>query len=177
MHAIQHFLTITNHKWIVLKLCFRAGLYWQGLVHDLSKYSWTEFRVGMKYYRGDSSPNNGERMEKGYSLSWLHHKGRNKHHSEYWIDYDYQRRGVLVGMKMPTKYVVEMFFDRIAACKNYQKENYTQKSPWIYYERGKPYTVMHPESMALLERLLLALAQDGEEEAIALAKKVLKKGI
>ena len=88
MKAWEHFKTITRHKIYVMKGCFRVGLYRQGLLHDLSKYSPTEFLVGCKYYQGGSrSPNNGEREATGVSLAWLHHKGRNKHHFEYWIDY------------------------------------------------------------------------------------------
>ena len=87
MKAWQHFKTITTHKMWVMRYCFKIGLYWQGLTHDLSKYSPTEFLVGMKYYQGDRSPNNAEREDTGMSKSWMHHKGRNKHHFEYWIDY------------------------------------------------------------------------------------------
>ena len=80
-----------------MKLCFRIGLYKQGLLHDMSKYAWCEFSTGMKYYQGDKSPNSVERREKGYSLAWLHHKGRNKHHWEFWVltlhvqDYNQQK--------------------------------------------------------------------------------------
>ena len=87
MHFIGHFKTITRHKILVAKGCFKLGLYYQGIMHDMSKYSPTEFLVGVKYYQGTASPNNAEREEKGYSGAWLHHKGRNKHHLEYWIDY------------------------------------------------------------------------------------------
>ena len=96
-------------------------------MHDLSKYSWTEFRIGCRYYQGTRSLNNAEREEKGYSSAWLHHKGRNKHHYEYWIDYNVnaERDGrILTGMKMPVRYVVEMFLDRIAASKVYIGEAY-----------------------------------------------------
>ena len=104
MHFIGHFKTITRHKILVAKGCFKLGLYYQGIMHDMSKYSPTEFLVGVKYYQGTASPNNAERMEKGISMSWLHHKGRNKHHFEYWIDYsiDKEHPG-LVGMKIPKK--------------------------------------------------------------------------
>ena len=95
MKAFAHFCTITKHKKLVLKECFRVGLYKQGLLHDMSKYSWTEFRVGCRYYQGTRSPNNAEREEKGYSSAWLHHKGRNKHHYEYWIDYSLDTRELL----------------------------------------------------------------------------------
>ena len=79
----RHLKTINRHKRMVMHNCFKCGLYWQGLVHDLSKYSWTEFSVGAKYYQGTRSPNDAERESKGYSSAWLHHKGRNKHHLEY----------------------------------------------------------------------------------------------
>ena len=103
MKAFAHFCTITKHKKLVLKECFRVGLYKQGLLHDMSKYSWTEFRVGCRYYQGTRSPNNAEREEKGYSSAWLHHKGRNKHHYEYWIDYSLEGPNLLAGMKMPVR--------------------------------------------------------------------------
>ena len=82
-----HLRTITKHRHMVIKHCKKAGILWQGLRHDLSKYSPTEFIPGVKYYTGTKSPNEGERIDKGYSVAWLHHKGRNKHHFEYWMDY------------------------------------------------------------------------------------------
>lgn len=80
--AWHHFKTITMHRILVMQGCFKMGLYWQGLTHDLSKYSPTEFKTGVQYYQGDKSPNAAEREAKGYSESWLHHKGRNRHHYE-----------------------------------------------------------------------------------------------
>ena len=82
----NHFSTITRHRNLVRKHCFQIGLYWQGLTHDLSKYSPEEFWTGVRYYQGNRSPNAAERETVGYSRAWLHHKGRNKHHYEYWID-------------------------------------------------------------------------------------------
>jgi len=170
-----------------MKSCFKVGLYWQGIAHDLSKYSPTEFGVGCKYYQGDRSPNNAEREANGCSLAWLHHKGRNKHHMEYWIDYGltgiknqqssgHGRDDAMVGMKMPIRYVVEMFFDRVAASKNYQKEKYTDKSSLEYYEHGKQFHIMHPDTTKLLEILLHMLAQKGEEETFRFIKDELLKG-
>ena len=107
MRPFAHFKTITKHRFLVMKYCFRCGLYWQGLIHDLSKYSPVEFWIGAKYYQGDHSPNDEERRDKGYSSAWLHHKGRNKHHLEYWIDYGRVGDEVqMMGMPMPEKYVV-----------------------------------------------------------------------
>jgi hypothetical protein len=130
MHPIKHFLTITYHKFLVMQGCFGVGLYKQGLLHDLSKYSFSEFMVGAKYYQGDQSPNNMERRDRGYSSAWLHHKGRNKHHYEYWVDYSTKAvRGEVVPVEMPVKYVVEMMMDRIAASKVYNGKKYQDSFP------------------------------------------------
>ncbi|MCI7181774.1 MAG: DUF5662 family protein [Schaedlerella sp.] len=176
MKAIQHFRTITRHKILVMKECFRVGLYRQGLLHDLSKYSWTEFRVGCKYFQGTRSPNNAEREDTGVSRAWLHHKGRNKHHYEYWIDYSPEGGKGLIGMKMPEKYVVEMFLDRIAASKIYKGDAYTDSTPLEYFLKGgTDEYVMHEETKALLWKLLAMLAKEGEEKTYRyIRKKVLK---
>ncbi len=163
---LKHLKTINNHKWMVMKYCFKVGLYKQGLLHDLSKYSWAEFSVGVKYYQGNRSPNDAEREAKGYTSAWLHHKGRNKHHLEYWLDYSMEHKGQIAGCPMPTKYVVEMFCDRIAASRNYNKDNYTDRLPLDYFVNGKArkYNLLHPETDELLFRLLSMLAEKGEEE-------------
>lgn len=174
MKAWKHFSTITHHKILVMKYCFRVGLYRQGLLHDLSKYSPAEFLVGCKYYQGTRSPNNAEREERGYSSSWLHHKGRNKHHYEYWIDYGMED-SAMTGMKMPKKYVVEMFMDRIAASKIYLQEKYTDASPLAYYENGIAGEWMHKDTKKLLEKLLRMLASQGEPRTFAYIKQDLLK--
>ncbi len=162
MKAWQHLKTIQNHKRLVREGCFKVGLYRQGIMHDWSKYTPTEFLVGCEYYQGTKSPNSAERQERGYSSSWLHHKGRNKHHLEYWIDYSGEN-GYMTGMRMPVNYVVEMFIDRISAAKNYQKELYTDKSPLAYYEKGKDRYILHDDTRKLLEKLLRMLADKGED--------------
>lgn len=176
MKAWQHFCTITYHKFWVAQGCFKVGLYKQGILHDLSKYSFTEFRVGAKYFQGTRSPNNAEREDIGYSTAWLHHKGRNKHHFEYWIDYAADGEGNLAGMKMPDKYIIEMFMDRIAASKVYMKEKYTDRSPLEYYNWGKGRVILHEHTRKLLEQCLEMLAEQGEEKTFSYIKReVLKK--
>ena len=182
MKIWKHFCTINHHKMLVMKGCFKVGLYKQGLLHDLSKYSPTEFLVGCKYYQGNRSPNNAEREAIGYSSAWLHHKGRNKHHMEYWIDYGIPGKGEehkgLCGMKMPVRYVVEMYIDRVSASKNYQKDRYTNDSALKYYENGKQYHVLHDDTRALLELLLTMLSVKGEEETNRFIKyEILKNKI
>ena len=174
-NAWHHFLTITHHKLLVMRYCFQVGLYKQGLLHDLSKYSPTEFITGIRYYQGFKSPNSAERDALGYSAAWLHHKGRNKHHFEYWIDIRGKGDGTLVGMPMPTRYVVEMFCDRIAACKVYMKEKYTDASPLEYYERNIPYVTIHPDSAEFLVRMLKLLAEKGEKETFRIVRETIVK--
>lgn len=171
-----HLHTINHHKKLVMIHCFKCGLYKQALLHDISKYHPIEFFSGVKYYQGYRSPNTAEKMEKGYSPAWLHHKGRNRHHFEYWIDYGPAPNFELIGNPMPTKYVVEMFCDRVAACKNYMKDDYNDASALEYYNKGKGHYLMHESTMKLLEELLEMLAQKGEKETFNYIKKqVLKK--
>jgi hypothetical protein len=130
-----------------------VGLYRQGLLHDLSKYSPTEFWVGARYFQGNRSPNNAEREDIGYSNSWLHHKGRNRHHFEYWVDYNLRGKegeSPLVPVKMPGRYVVEMFMDRIAASKIYMGDAYTDAAPLKYFDAGSavPHITGEPERHA-----------------------------
>ncbi len=174
-----HWQTINRHKKEVMKLCFKAGLYKQGLLHDLSKYSPDEFIPGVKYYQGYRSPNNAQREMEGASTAWLHHKGRNKHHFEYWVDYPCKGlndgRGKMVGMQMPKRYVVEMFCDRVAAGKIYNGDAYTDKHPLEYFEKGKDHYLMNPKTQRLLHHLLKMLAQKGEEETFSYIRKNILK--
>ncbi len=168
MKFFQHFYTITKHKIYVAKLCFRIGLYKQGLLHDLSKYMPSEFLTGVRYYQGIKSPNSAERDEKGYSSAWLHHKGRNKHHWEYWVDFT--RHG-LKPAPMPTKYILEMFCDRVAASMVYQGKKYQDTFPLAYYESGKHSYILHPQTRALLEELIHYLHDHGLDQTIIYIKE------
>lgn len=169
MKAWQHFKTITKHRWLVREGCFRVGLYWQGLTHDLSKYSPTEFRSGARYYQGTRSPNAAEREDKGYSEAWIHHKGRNRHHYEYWTDMNRETRNY-EAVEMPRKYLVEMVMDRRAACMTYQGKSYTDASALAYLERSREKDLMHPETLRQLRYLLTMLANEGEKPTFAYLK-------
>lgn len=175
--AWQHFKTVSHHRKLVRQGCFAVGLYWQGLTHDLSKYSPTEFRVGATYYQGTRSPNNAEREAIGYSTAWIHHKGRNRHHYEYWIDYSLRSDapGHMAPAPMPRRYIAEMIMDRIAACKTYEGADYTSESPLNYYKKGKDPAPMHEETRAFLEKFLSMLAERGEEETFRYIRTVFLK--
>lgn len=173
-NPIGHFKTITKHRHTVIKHCAKAGILGRGLLHDLSKYMPAEFIGGAKYYTGTRSPNDLQRQENGYSAAWMHHKGRNKHHFEYWYDYNpatHQNEPV----KMPLKFVIEMFCDRVAASKVYKGSDYTDSSPLEYYRWRKDYMSIHPETAALLEKLTVMLSEEGEDKTFSYIKNELRK--
>ena len=165
MKLIGHLKTITKHRHMVMRLCFRVGIGAQGLKHDLSKYSPTELKTGAKYYVGTRSPNSIEREEKGYSEAWLHHKGRNKHHFEYWYDYSAKEKKY-VPVPMPERYLLESFCDRIAASKVYKGKAYTDSAPLEYFVTKNDGALMHPDSAKTLLRWLTLLAEKGEKTAL-----------
>lgn len=177
MHPWLHFKKITKHKLLVMKYCFRVGLYKQGLLHDLSKYSPTEFLVGCKYYQGTRSPNNAEREDIGVSTSWLHHKGRNKHHFEHWVDYSLDGEHTIMGAQMPRKYVAEMVMDRISASRNYLGDAYTDGQPLEYFLKSKERLwFIHPQTQKELEALLRILNDHGEKKLLHYIKYRYLKG-
>lgn len=162
MKWFEHLKTVNEHRRLVREGCFRLGLIKQGLLHDLSKYSPSEFIVGARYYQGYRSPNNAEREARGYSAAWLHHKGRNKHHYEYWIDYSATEGKGMVPARMPDRYLAEMYVDRVAASKIYNGENYRDDMPLKYFLKGKPKILMEKHTKFTLELLLRMLAEEGE---------------
>lgn len=155
-----HLKTVNAHRKEVKKLMYRCGLHKQGRRHDLSKYSIIEFVNGVRYFTGTKSPHVGERADKGYSEAWLHHKARNKHHPEYWIDII---GGLPTPVEIPFKYIIEMFCDRVAASKTYLKEKYSDRSPLEYYEMHKNENAMHPKTREKIEFYLKHLAEKGED--------------
>lgn len=156
-----HLLTITRHRHKVIAHCARAGILWQGLRHDLSKYSLTEFREGVRFFDGTHSPTEDERKTYGYSLAWMHHKGRNRHHWEYWTDYNMEEHRY-TAVPMPRCFMAEMICDRLAASKIYKGKAYTDASPLEYLQHGKMHDSMHRETYETLLRFLTQLRDEGE---------------
>ncbi|MDD6467812.1 MAG: DUF5662 family protein [Erysipelotrichaceae bacterium] len=160
---VGHFLTITKHKIKVTQLCFQMGLYKQGILHDLSKYSPVEFCAGVRYWQGDRSPIDKEKEILGYSYGWLHHKGHNMHHWEYWMD---RSREGIIFHEAPKHVVKEMICDRVAACMIYQKDRYTDKSALIYFEHSNDKELMNQKTAALIRKYLTWIAEDGLKKGI-----------
>lgn len=172
----KHLHTVNKHRRLVRKHCFMVGLYWQGLTHDLSKYSWTEFSAGVKYWQGVRSPNVTQRRTIGYSTAWMHHKGRNKHHYEYWTDYSEVTENHLEPMQMPKKYFVEMVMDRIAACKVYKGKDYNDGSSLDYLLARDKREYMNAQTYDDLFYVLTMLKEEGEEKTFKYLKEVYLTG-
>ena len=175
VRAVRHFRTITKHRHTVIYYCARAGILWQGLRHDLSKYTPTEFFAGVKYYQGYRSPNEAEREDIGYSSAWMHHKGRNRHHFEYWTDYDPAVRGKIRTIEMPYRYVVEMLCDRLAASRIYNGKNYSPDAPLNYFLPAKPHRMIHPATSDCIEGLLRMVAEKGEDEVLEYVRQKVRE--
>ena len=146
----------------------------QGLLHDLSKYSFSEFWPSVRYFQGDRSPIGAEKRDKGYSEAWLHHKGRNKHHWEYWTDRLSESEEYTV-LEMPFRYMLESVIDRISASKVYNKDKYTDSEPVRFFLNSKEIKVMHPNTVEQITYLLQYLADHGEEKALAYYKSLYKQ--
>lgn len=153
-----HFKTICIHKFWVAYYCFKFGLYWQGIIHDLSKFSLTEFKESIKYYTGTSSPIDACKKDKGYSEAWLHHKGRNKHHYEYWQDnFD----SGTTHLEIPFKYCLEMICDFLAAGRTYDKNNFLYQNEYTWWENVKDSKkAMTDKTKIIIEYALNHLAID-----------------
>lgn len=174
-NARGHFCVVMRHKWEVLKGCFKVGLYWQGITHDLSKFSPTEFGMGIRYFQGTRSPNARERELYDYSNAWMHHKGRNKHHFEYWTDVSADKKKCLEGKKMPPRYLAEMVMDRIAASKVYKGKKYTDRTALEYMINENAQESMHPETYKELKKILTLLADHGEAVTFRYIRRMLEK--
>jgi len=169
-----HLKTVSNHRRMVMLHCFRAGIFMRGLMHDLSKYSPTEFIPGVLYFQGNRSPNEREREVSGASRAWMHHKGRNKHHFEYWTDYSPETKQ-LEPVRMPDIFIYEMFCDRVAASKIYNKENYNESMPLEYFLRAKHRRIIEKHTAQKLEFLLRMLEEKGEDYTFRYIRRCLKK--
>lgn len=176
MHPLKHLKRVFEHRKIVRRYCFRLGLYHQGLTHDLSKYSPAEFLSGAVYYSDSHSPAAAERRDKGVAKAWLHHKGRNRHHPEYWVDYMVDEEGkVEFGPnRMPRRYVAEMFCDYIAASRIYLGDKYTDRAPYERFMKEKGHKMIHHENSSEFEKMLTVLMNEGEEAAFRYVRSWLR---
>lgn len=161
-NIVGHFMVITRHKWVVFKLCCKVGQPWRGLVHDLSKYSPTEFWEGVKYFNGKHSPITDAKKDKGYSQAWLHHKGRNKHHTDYWVDLSAPDKTPII----PYQYVAEMLCDKLAAGLIYKGKEWTKEYELDYWLNERDKTLVNDQVEALITEFLTQVSKEGIDKVL-----------
>lgn len=160
-NAIKHFHKINKHRYYVCKNCFKAKQYKRGLLHDLSKYSPIEFFESVKYYDGKISPIEKCKAENGWSKAWLHHRGRNKHHWEYWIDNI--NNGYPEAILMPYEYIVEMLCDYIGAGQAYQGKDWTPQKEYEWWNKKRKQVLLHPLTEYFISRVLFQMIIDTDK--------------
>lgn len=165
----NHFKTIIKHKYYVFIYCVKCGIPWRGITHDLSKFSIKEFLPSARHFRGDKSPIDAEKIDKGYSIAWQHHKGHNTHHYHYWLDLD---NGKTFAIKMPYKDVVELICDWVGAGRAYSPKNWSISEPYDYFIKTKNRMVLHPDTYSFIEKVLTRI-KDPDDKTIC--KDIRKK--
>ena len=158
----KHLHLINKHKWIVFKLTTKVGIPIRGLLHDLSKYSPTEFWESVKYFQGNTSPTNEAIKQKGYSKAVEHHVKRNKHHPEYW----YNSKSEIKYPIIPYKYVAEMICDNLAANMVYNGKAWNQTTQKEYWEKNKDRKLLNPKIKALLTEVFSQVAENGIDKTL-----------
>ena len=167
-NILRHGALVLRHKWGVFKNCAKCGMPFRGIVHDLSKFSPTEFFESAKYFQGNRSPIGACRRATGMSRAWLHHKGRTRHHIEYWQDFECAEHPM-----MPYKYAVECVCDKLAATKTYAGKDYDKALPLRHWERYGSRVIGNPRTLAFVEAVFIDVAEHGEK--FVLSKKYMKK--
>lgn len=164
-NILRHIKLVLKHKWLVFKFACKIGIPWRGFMHDWSKFSPTEFGESINYYMGTHSPVTEARRQNGYSKAWVHHVGKNKHHYQYWVDWNSNGPMPVV---MPYKYVAEMICDKLSAGIVYSGRNYNDSEPIKYYEKERKTAVIHES----VDKVLLEVFTQIENKGI---KKTLKR--
>lgn len=148
INAYKHCRKIMTHRKWVRYYCFKCGLYWRGITHDLSKYSPIEFLESVKYYQGTSSPIKACKAANGYSRAWLHHKGRNTHHYQYWMD-NFDKGGECLMMPYPA--FAEMVCDYLGAAHAYNGSEFNISSEYDWWQNERQVCAMNPKNKAMLD--------------------------
>lgn len=158
MAFVKHLKKVLLHKFWVGYFCFKFGLYKQGILHDMSKFSPTEFWESVKYYDGTRSPIDKCKEINGYSMAWFHHRGRNKHHWEYWVD-NFEKG--MTATEIPRKYVLEMFCDWLGAGIAYSGglNNFSIDSELEWWYNKRKVAVLHKNTLGQLDRMFENLAK------------------
>lgn len=154
MKHLKYLFYVIRHKWFVFIECCKLGIPWRGIVHDLSKFSFTEWFPYVETFYGDKpSPRDAtgaydpSQVSQDFDYAWLHHQHSNPHHWQYWLlrgDCDAQK-----ALPIPEVYLKEMMADWRGAGRAQGKPD---TAGWYLHNKDK--MVMHPESRKWIEHCL-----------------------
>lgn len=146
MKSYNYLKYLTKHKYYVFCKCFKYGLIWRGIKHDLSKFSLLEWRQFCDiFYRKNL---NGEAFEKTKEDDYIYklHQKRNDHHWQWWITFDNK------ALEMKREAVIEMLCDWFGASKNKDNDGWEQVKTW--YKKNKNEIILHNKTRCFVERFL-----------------------
>lgn len=151
-----HLGTVAKHKFWVWYYMHKCRHGWRGLWHDMSKFSPVEFFESVKYYSGTRSPIDVCKEENGISMAWMHHKGRNPHHYEYWMD-NFDKGGE--PKEMPAKYKREMICDYLGAARAYMGKSFSYAAEYEWWNKKLELPrSQHPKDKEFVTYVLCMLA-------------------
>lgn len=153
---LQYLNYLVRHKWFVAAACFRRGLYWQGVVHDLSKFRPREWLPYAEFFYGT------EKNRNAFDRAWLDHQHANPHHWQHWVLRN--DNGSTVVLEMPEKYVVEMVCDWEGAGRAITGKSGTTLD---WYSKNFHKMLLHPDTRTRVEELLKFPALNAHELALA----------
>lgn len=159
-----HLKTVLRHKWYVFQFCCKAGMPIRGILHDLSKFSPTEFKESVEYYTdGTVSPINTCKAKNGVSYAWMHHKGRNPHHYEFWQD-NFDQGGIPV--QMPYRYALEMVCDYLGAGKAYMKDKFTYEKEHNWWKSKRSSIAIHPQTRRFIDIIFMIMMTENSLDCL-----------
>lgn len=151
---LQYLKYIIRHKYYVMIECFKYGLYWRGLIHDISKFLPSEFFPYVKYFyineRFEKYKIEYNKIEddKKFNYAWLFHIKRNPHHWQHWVLLEDE--GNIIPLDMPYKYIIEMICDWIGASKTQGYGNNIKE----WYKKNKDKMKLSIKTRSLVEYIV-----------------------
>jgi hypothetical protein len=165
---------IIRHKWFVFIECWRMGVPFRGLMHDISKFRPSEFVPYMKKFWGPECKSindlhgddlrkalgNGyykEKVKEDFDYAWLHHQRRNRHHWQYWVMK--KDVGPLEPLDIPEDVIREMIADWAGAGRAIK--GYIEIVDW--YEKNKDKIIVTNHTRIRINKLIEEFYVDHEK--------------
>lgn len=141
---------ILRHKWFVFLECAKRGLWWRGLMHDMSKLRPSEWTAYVECFYGQHGDSN-YRVKEDFDRAWLLHQHRNPHHWQYWVLKEDD--GGTKTLPMPSAYRTEMLCDWLGAGRAITGK--VGVNAW--YNKNKDLMKLHPATKNWIEWELVEL--------------------